>query len=70
MENEPSRIARFLTSDTGLLLEALLALLLGRYLWNFELMLIAALAVLISRIVKIELRLVAGGAKGMSEPVR
>lgn len=70
MATEQNRVTRFLLSDTGLLLEALLALLLVRYLWNFELMLIAALAVLISRVVKIEMRLDASGAKGLSEPVR
>jgi hypothetical protein len=55
MEDAESSVKKFMTSEFGLLLEALLALGAARYLGGFEVMVMAGLAFVISNVFAIKL---------------
>ena len=57
MERAQSSVGKFMTSEHGLMLEALLAMGLAYYFWSFEVMVIAALAFTIANVVKIKMYL-------------
>lgn len=57
MENAQSGARKFMTSEHGLLLEALLAMGVAHYLWGFEIMVTAALAFAIANVVTIKMHL-------------
>jgi hypothetical protein len=55
MEDAESSVKKFMTSEFGLLLEALLVLGAARYLGGFEVMVMAGLAFVISNVFAIKL---------------
>ncbi len=57
MEEAQGKLRRFATSDHGLLLESIAALVLAYQIWDKDVMLMAALAFIIATVAKIRMLL-------------